>query len=269
MDTYVLLGFLAGAVFLKSCYTVYTEQIKRGILFLKKCRSARVSNTHLAAKLNYNPFEIVLEVSRRAGISPPEVLIVPKLTGNAAIMSVCGKNVLVCKLSLLRRCSPEEFEGVVAHEIGHLFLGKIRRFLMYGIPVVFSQIVWCTIISGVTMMLHPTSEIFRATTPIFFALLVAFVVGRGCLRFFERREEFAADKIALSLTRYPSAFVCFLSRIKRKETAYEYPAIQSVVYGMFFRTRNHLTAFLYDIHPPGWKRAAAAQKILKKQSAKK
>lgn len=258
MNAYVVVAFLAGVVFLRSCYAVYARRTEKGILFLKKCRNARVSNAHLKTVLPYNPFEIVIGVSRRAGISPPETLIVPKVSSCAGMTPICGKNILVCELSLLQNCSPEEFEGVIAHEIGHLFSGKMCRCLEYGTFGLFSQIEWFPGYLGVAMVLSPTRETFWTIAPIFFALALVFTIGDGCRRFFRRQEEFAADKKALSLTRYPSAFVHFLSKIETKSGS-ETP----------MRREDCLRAFFNDTHPPGWRRAAAAEKILKKQSMKK
>lgn len=86
-------------------------------------------------KYNYL-YEIVDEVTRRAGMPKPKVYIVPTATPNAfATGRNPSKAIVACTEGILQLLTKDELRGVIAHEISHI---KNRDMLVTTIAVIIA-----------------------------------------------------------------------------------------------------------------------------------
>lgn len=188
--------------------------------------ACRLRNTTFAG---YNPFEIVREVASQANIAPPELLVINSGYPLAFIFSTGKKAVIVCSKLLLATTTEKEFEGVVAHEIAHLFIDV----LFWGTRYCFTAFSLC----GIFLFSECTSLLFwEALTPrassiftsapvavvvLFSASLCAFLLALACpavRKILEKKREFNADTKALSFTRYPWELVDHLAHFSASDT---------------------------------------------------
>lgn len=249
----------------------YAASFWKAALCLKAWRWNNTSNALAISGAKYNPFEIVKCVSQRAGVSLPELLFVSKYSGIAGILSMRGKNVIVCQLSVLFASPPEEFEGVVAHEIGHLFDRRENRFMKYIFPWIVLQVMFLPIFfqvsSDTSQQLFLESDWDRIAPAVYVVgAFLAFLIRRAIYCLSMRQNEFLADRKALSFTRYPESFVNFLSKIMVKE--------EKLFFGMSGASQNFtanppLTTGVFETHPTIWSRVVIAKRILEKRDAKK
>ncbi|MBI2120277.1 MAG: M48 family metalloprotease [Parcubacteria group bacterium] len=211
MDTYLFLVAVAViAVFLAGyCFEVLDSKWKL-LLLVKYCGNTRVGKGIVLRAAGYDHAGVVKRVSRRAGISSPELLFIRRLPGVALACSVNGKNVIMCDSRFASGSPAKEFEGAVAHEIAHLCEYPLHQ----NFQSAFMGFLFCAAFSC-TMFV---AALFF--DPRFAVMFLKMAFGFLCFTFFcltmagilRRRAEYRADRRGLALTRYPWSMVHFLWR---------------------------------------------------------
>jgi len=127
--------------------------------------------------------------------------------GNAAVVPKAGGYEVVFYDNLLEALDPDALAFVVAHELGHVKHGDIRRSL-----VAFAALLFFALLSGQAAVrifapglgLSPTSV---AALPLFYlGVMLALLVGSVFLNAYSRAREYAADRFAFELTGDLAAF---------------------------------------------------------------
>jgi Zn-dependent protease with chaperone function len=188
-------------------------------------RGKQIPPVGLSRLVGYDPFEIVRQVSLRAGIVPVELLIVSHHSSLATVLLLGNKAVIVCDKSFVANMTEREFEGVVAHEVGHYmnFEDSLYRFTQHSFVGLLACGTSLFIMLGGALFLGiflPSEFLVNFSTVAVSASLGAVLLAAACLgthRVLQKKREFSADKRALSLTRYPWDFVNILSKIASAE----------------------------------------------------
>lgn len=214
--------------------------------------------------MEYNPFEAVKQVALRAGIVPPELLVVPEYS--FGISAFCLGHFIVCSYSFIKDTPEKEFEGVIGHEFGHL-INKIEVFFRLA-RYLFLGFLWCGGFLLLTFLGLTLTRIweggFLVSVDFIFLtgfLLCSILFGGVCFssyRMLGKQREFSADKRALLLTRYPQDFLNRLLKIMFEEALCN----ESGSVGL-------LEPETPNTHPPTRKRVKAAKRILEKRGAVK
>jgi len=233
-----------------------------------------VTKEEIMEATGYDPFETVARVAKKAGIPVPDLLIFRDSEDTFFIGAMdCGDRTAIITQTLFVEQTPEPlFEGAVAHEIGHLLMLK-RSLWRYAEYAAFGFINCSTELFRLGVVLAigadflylislppPNAMIFGIGT-VFAVAALARVLQWCCVPVHAallRREEYAADKKALSLIRAPEALV-FILFVISQINASEPPFAEGVL-GSYQR----LLWWIFRDHPPIQKRIQVLQKILKK-----
>lgn len=262
-EIYWVLAVCIGVVFCRGFYSEVLRIRKKTFLEWECYRCEQVCPVEVFGFAGYDPFEVVRQVSVRAGISPMELLIV-ECSLYARILYQGKKAVVVCGELFLRETSEKEFEGVVAHEIGHFvnFKDSLYWYTWYSFAGFFACVTFLCIVSFISFFLGVFVFVsLHFVIMVALAFLGAVLLATICFgvhKILEKKREYGADKKALSLTRYPWDFVNVLSKIAREED------LRAV-------TKNAIAAEQkkkHGTHPPMRKRIEVAKKILEKRGVK-
>lgn len=265
-EIYWVIGVIAVMVFCEGFYFEFLARRKDRLLNLASYRRQRLPEAFVLRMVGYDPFEIMKQVVSRAGVVSSELLVVKKSPSSARLFHIGKKATIVCRASFMARISEKEFEGVVAHEIGHVFENSLYRFTRCSIHGFFAcgLFLW---VAGILVLFGGSAGTGHLEN-VGFILVIMFLsacsslLGRACIvasPILQKRTEFGADKKALSFTRYPQDFVGLLSKIEEWKDLYEREIALTGI----------LPVKTKDTHPPMRKRIEAAKRILEKRGVAK
>jgi len=236
--------------------------------FYETIRTESVSRESVRSASGYDPFEVVKIVSEKAGIAVPSFYVLRENNSFeiAATFRHKEKSVIVFDEWYLINTSSKMFEGIIAHEIGHIVKNSTIRYLKYGLL----GFVYCALYFLAALAwnaIFGTTVIF-ATVPdetvigVFSTIaVISLFLSAGCYvlhKVLHRREEYFADRAALSYTRYPLYFLSWLSIMD---------SINKETYGgaILGELRKIWENFFYNAHPPILKRVKAVKNIMEKK----
>jgi len=158
----------------------------------------------------------VARLSARAGIAPPRLYLSPSPEANAmAVRTGPGPGALAVTRGALGVLDEDELEGVLAHEIAHLYHGDTEMLQLTTIVsrATLSLLRVATWIAVFTVLLTG-GGVARAGALTLLALTVPVAVGmiRNAL---SRTREHAADTTAVALTGRPRALASALVTLER------------------------------------------------------
>jgi heat shock protein HtpX len=192
-------------------------------------------------------FNVVEEMKISAGLpAMPKIYIINEAAPNAFATGIKPENSAVAVTAgLLARLNRDELQGVVAHEISHIFNRDVLFMtfagIMLGSIVLISQVFLRSLWFGggryssksrssgggqVQLIIMIVAIAFAILAPIF-ARLLYFAISR--------KREYLADASAVRFTRYPEGLASALEKIS--DTSIE------------LKTANKVTAPMYIVNP--------------------
>lgn len=235
IKTAALLGLLSGLIVLVSYYLIGNEQgLILGLVFAAFTSVGSWYFSDQAALATYRAqpiareqapelYDLIARLSERAEIPMPKVFVVPTQSPNAFATGRDPQHAAVAVTEgILKLLSPQELEGVLAHELTHVknrdtltqavagtlagaitFLGRILSFgALYG-PV--------------------THDSRRSPNPVGLLFLIVLApVSAGLIQLaISRTREYAADQGSAEITGNPLALVSALQKLE--QTAHQIP----------------------------------------------
>ncbi|MFH1745993.1 MAG: zinc metalloprotease HtpX [Planctomycetota bacterium] len=199
--------------------------------------------------------DMVERLAQRAGLPMPRVYICPQPAPNAFATGRNPKNSAVAVTQgMLQHFPPEEIEGVLAHELGHV---KHRDVLISTIAATLAGIIsyagWMLMFMGGRGRDNPLGVI-GALAMIILAPLAAALIKAAI----SRQREFAADSFGGELCGDPNKLAAALARLQRGNERIPTdtnPAFHNM-YIMQPLSGGGLTR-LFSTHPPTEQRIAA------------
>lgn len=193
-----------------------------------------------------------------ANIPKPKLAIVNTPMPNAFAMGRSQATATLCVTTgLLKTLTPEQLEGVLAHELTHIVNRDVLVMTLAGF---FASVSALMIRYGFLF-----SRRARGQTQIGAAAMVAAAVGVYAvsfmlLRALSRYREYAADRGAAVLTGRPSALASALMTLEQSMIKIPSKDLRAAELNAFFiipvRAKNSVTA-LFATHPPVQKRIEA------------
>ncbi len=205
---------------------------------------------------------MVQELSSRAGLPMPKVCIIPQAAPNAFATGRDPQHgVVAVTQGLLDLMTPEEIQGVLAHELSHIknrdiLLGTVAATLAGAIMTLASMARWAAIFGGGNSDEEGGSGIFGLIAMSIIAPMAAMVVQMAI----SRSREYLADATAAQITGNPDGLAKALQKLGNVSSQTPMDAEPATAH-MFIT--NPLTgrtlANLFSTHPPLEARIARLQ----------
>jgi len=164
--------------------------------------------------------DIVAELSRRAGLpSPPRLHVVPSDMMNAFAVGRRDDAAIAITDGLVRRLTPREFAGVMAHEISHVANEDIRVMALADMVSRYTSVMSTFGILTLLYNLGGLAGGFEARVPWLatLLLLVAPTVGGLLQMALSRTREYDADLNAAALTGDPEGLASALIKLEHAQ----------------------------------------------------
>lgn len=195
-------------------------------------------------------------------VETPTVFVAQMQTPNAMAIGTARRGAIVVDRSLLWLLSPEEFEGILAHELSHLEShdGLVQTLAYSAMRTVVGLVMVlllpvALVVTGVAQAVGwlngrpaewTTSPLGRLRARVGQAVALLLVVLTLLIRAHSRRREFVADDRAVEVTGDPLALARALRRIERASDPTW--GIRSPLY-IYGREESRLSRLL-STHPP-------------------
>jgi heat shock protein HtpX len=270
----VVLGFLIGSAVDRQggLYGVAAALAVWGVLYLIAAFAGDqvVLSTAGARKIEKADapqlFNIVEEMAIASGQRMPDVYLIPDESPNAfAAGRSEQKRVVAVTSGLLRLCTRDELQGVIAHEMGHHKNGDVRFMILAGV-MLGAIVILAEMFLRSGLGRHRSSRSSSSSSSkdgggqaalmiiaVVFALLAP-LLARLLYMACSRRREYLADASAARFTRYPEGLASALEKISghytsRRETSRVLAPLYIV------NPMEALAAMgLFSTHPPVEKR---------------
>lgn len=162
-------------------------------------------------------FQITHGLAARAGLATrPQLFLLPRSLATAFGVGTSSEAGIAVSETLLRDLSPQELEGVVAHEIAHIASGDTE---LMRLGEVLGRITHFVSSVGLFLTLFAILFVEQSRIPLWVVFVLALAPGLiGILQLaVSRRREYAADQIAVALTGDPRGLISALLRIDRSQ----------------------------------------------------
>jgi heat shock protein HtpX len=161
-------------------------------------------------------FTMVEELTQRSGLPMPKVYVIPSDSPNAFATGRNPQNAAVAVTQgIVRILTPDELEGVLAHELGHvknrdILLSSIVATIAGAIAMISRVAMWGTMLGGGGGRDRGGNPIAMLLVMIL-APLAAVLVQTAI----SRTREFAADRTGAEISGKPLALASALSKLER------------------------------------------------------
>jgi heat shock protein HtpX len=204
-------------------------------------------------------WDMVQELSSRAGLPMPKVCIIPQQAPNAF---ATGRNpehgVVAVTQGLMDLMSPEEVRGVLAHELGHIknrdiLIGTVAATMAGAIMMLASMARWAAIFGGGRSDEEGGSGIVGLIVMSIIAPMAAMLVQMAI----SRSREYLADATAAQITGNPEGLAGALEKLGAASSRVPMNAEPATAH-MFITNplSGRSMANLFSTHPPIEERVA-------------
>ncbi len=245
------------SAFLAACAMNFASYFFSDKLVLKQY-NAKEATAQTAPEL----YQIVQRLSAKAGLPMPKVYIIPEQVPNAFATGRSPSHAAVAATQgLLNLMTPEEVEGVLAHEMSHV---KHRDILIGTIAATFAGAV--AMLANMTRISSSNQSSSNSRPGILAAILlpIAATIIRMTI---SRTREYKADEGAAYLTGHPEWLMSALSKLESYSQNYQMRNATSQTAHMFivnpFNGLSSITR-LFSTHPSTKDRLNALDNIRKK-----
>ncbi len=164
--------------------------------------------------------EIVARLAQRAGIPKPRVYITPQEAPNAF---ATGRNpahsAVAVTSGLLRMLSPEELEGVLAHEIGHIknrdiLISSVAAVIAGAISYLANMAQWALLFGGLGSSDDDDGGGLAGMAGMVIMMIVAPIAAMLIQMAISRSREYLADQAGAAISGKPYALANALRRLQ-------------------------------------------------------
>ena len=213
-----------------------------------------VLNHYKAKKVNERQFPVlyhkVEKISAIANLPVPKVYIIPDQVPNAFATGRNPKHAAVAVTEgLLEMLSPEELEGVLAHEMSHVHHYDI---LIGSVAAVFAGAI-ALICNGMRYVSIRSQNQQKSDIAKIVAIVLMPIAATIIQMSISRTREYAADRGAAELTHHPEYLISALEKLENNAKNYQMQRATSQTAHMFIvspfsSVRNAMTG-LFSTHP--------------------
>lgn len=220
-------------------------------------------------------YDMTRRLTQRAGLPMPKLYLIPELQPNAfATGPSPSKGIVAFTAGLLQSMTPEEVEGVLAHELAHI---KNRDMLTMTIAA--------TIVGAITWLVDMLrwSVFFRSSRDreednglgLVLVIVIGIVAALAATLIqlaISRAREYEADRTAALMTGSPDGLISALAKLHQLTHAIPMQHANTATAHLFianpFAGVGDFLANLFSTHPPIPKRIEKLQQLKKVQTAR-
>jgi len=208
---------------------------------------------------------IVNEIALAAGINVPPVYVMDNSEINAFAAGTNADNMIITvttgTLNLLNR---DELQGVIAHEVGHIYNQDVKISMQLAAMVMGFYIIF---IMGLRILQFAPRTNREEKGGINFFLIAIILLVAGVVTWFfgsilkacvSRQREYLADACAVQFTRNPDGILNALKKIQKSTQRHEMPKEGIAFSHLYFDDYSSFTS-LFATHPSLEKRIAAIE----------
>ncbi len=209
---------------------------------------------------------LIRRLAQRAGLPMPRVYVIPTDTPNAFATGRNPQHAAVAATEgILRILSPDELEGVMAHELGHvrnrdILISTIAATLAGAIMMLARMAQFAAMFGGGR---HSDDEEGGGAGGILGTILLAILAPIGAMLIqmaISRAREYLADAAGAQISRKPWALADALEKLERGAVALPMEANPSTAHMFIVNPlRGSGLLNLFSTHPPMEQRIAALQ----------
>ncbi len=205
---------------------------------------------------------LVRGLAQRAGLPMPRVYIIPTDTPNAF---ATGRNpdhaAVAATEGILRILTPEELEGVIGHELGHvrnrdILISTVAATMAGAIMMLARMAQWAAIFGGG----RSSEDDEGGAAGIVGMLILAIVAPLAAMLIqmaISRAREYQADATGAQISRKPGALADALEKLERAATALPLDANPATAHLFIVNPLRGMSILnLFSTHPPTEERVA-------------
>lgn len=208
---------------------------------------------------------MVRNVAMQAGIPMPRVYIIPTPAPNAFATGRNPENAAVAVTEgLIKLLQPDELEGVIAHEIGHIknrdiLIGTIAATLAGAIGYLAHMAQWALIFGGFGRSGDGEGDTSLAGSlaTIILAPIIAIIIQLAI----SRAREYKADETGARMTRRPLSLASALQKISYGAQRIPLDANPGTAHMFIMNPLRGGLAGLFSTHPPVEERLERLKKL--------
>lgn len=235
--------------------------------YVPESLGARRVEPHTANVREKQLLNIVEEMSVAAGIPVPPVYILPAHQINAFAAGMTPQDAAVAVTEgTMQRLNRDELQGVIAHELGHIYNGDVKISMRLAAMVMgffFVLYIGLRIIQFTSFRTRGNGNGDRRGPNAMAIVALLFMVAGAFTWLFgsilkaavSREREYLADASAVQFTRNPEGIANALRKIE-KQAASDMPP-QGAPYSHLYLNDTGFFSALFSSHPPIQKRIAA------------
>lgn len=214
LSGYLFLGSLGVLAMLAFTFATLLASGRLSVGVVMRMRGARPTYGGEADSL----LAMVARLARAAGLqTPPELYLVPARELQAFAVMSGGQMAIGVSPSLVRELSPDELEGVLAHELSHLANGDTRvmaaAVAMRGLTRSLASLAWLLLL--VSALVPSALSVSLGAMLLFLAAPVLSYLAELGL---SRTREFNADLAAVQLTGRPESLARALLKLEEHQS---------------------------------------------------
>lgn len=259
-----------GLIFIFATFTVagyqYTCFQLQGGKYLAEYLGAELANPKSRNLKDTQLINIVNEMAIAASLPVPPIYILEVNDINAFAAGLGSKDAIVAvtrgALNLLSR---DELQGVIAHELGHIYNEDMKISMRLGAMVMGFYIIF--VLALRLFQVSPSRNRDEKSPNLYIIALVLMVAGlityfvgsilKACI---SREREYLADACAVQFTRNPSGIANALRKIgsQQEQHSSDMPKEGMAFSHVYFDDRSTFSS-IFATHPPLAKRIAAIE----------
>ncbi len=213
-------------------------------------------------------YRLVNSLAMRAGIPMPKLYVIPQASPNAFATGRDPKHSAVAVTEgLLSILSPEEIEGVIGHELGHvknrdILISTIAAGLAGAIMIIARMAGWAAMIGG-----YGRSGNNRGNNPLFFlfAIIVAPIAALLIQLAISRSREYKADETGAEIAGNPMYLSNALKKLHFASSRMPMPANEVTAHMFIVNPLRGGLVSLFSTHPRIEDRVARLEEMAAKQ----
>jgi len=206
-------------------------------------------------------YAMIESLAMRAGLPMPKVAIVPDNTPNAF---ATGRNpqhaVVAVTQGIMSVLTPQELEGVLGHELGHV---KHRDILIGCFSAALAQAIM--FVSRMAVFISPRDRSGRSASPLagILVMILAPMAAMMLQMAISRSREYMADDFSAKLTGQPRMLAAALEKISGRNRQWPMRAAEPATAHMMIVNplSGQSLASLFSTHPPIEKRIDRLNKM--------